>query len=406
MLSALGYEQIDRYHMNEGHSSLLALELLEQEGKKMGREEITPEDIETVRSKCVFTTHTPVSSGQDRFPLDLVTRVLGEHKAFETKDVFCCDDRLNMTYLALNLSHYINGVAKKHGEVSRLMFARYSIDAITNGVHAASWVSEPFQKLYDRNIPGWRQDNFSLRYALGIPKVDIWQAHMAAKKYLLQYINQETNEGMDTHVFTIGFARRATTYKRPDLLFEDIGRLKSIAAKAGPFQIVYAGKAHPKDEAGKELIRKIFESKEALEDSIRIVYLQNYDMQLAKRITAGVDLWLNTPQPPLEASGTSGMKAALNGIPSLSILDGWWIEGHIEGITGWAIGENGRLPNVPDPLRDASFLYEKLEGTIIPMFYEKRDDYVDVMSHCIALNGSFFNTQRMIQQYVLNAYYR
>jgi len=406
MLRALGYESIGRFHMNEGHSSLLGLELLDEETRKAGGKSITRVEIEAVRRKCIFTTHTPVPAGQDQFPLDLVNRVLGRREVYEMKDVFCCEDLLNMTYLALNLSHYVNGVAERHGEVSRLMFARYNIDAITNGVHAVTWTSGPFQELYDRYMPGWRQDNFSLRYALSIPRQEVWKAHMRAKKALIQYVNRETNVGMDVDVLTLGFARRAATYKRADLLFTDIERLKSISMKAGAFQVIYAGKAHPQDESGKELIKRIFERKESLKKVMKIAYLENYDLELGKMMTSGVDVWLNTPQPPLEASGTSGMKAALNGVPSLSVLDGWWIEGHIAGVTGWSIGEDGRgMAESRDSSQDATSLYDKLEQVMIPIFYQDRNRFIDVMVHSIALNGSFFNTHRMIQQYVLKAYF-
>jgi len=424
MLRALGYDRIERFHMNEGHASLLTLELLDEEAKKADRRSCGRDDIEAVRAKCVFTTHTPVPAGHDQFPIDLVRRVLGERDDFlDMKDVYCTglvnhlvgdrprvsglkevvqgENNLNMTYLALNLSHYVNGVAKRHGDISRLMFAEYTIDAITNGVHAATWVSEPFQRLYDRYIPGWKQDNFSFRYALSIPKQEIWNAHTETKKQLIEYVNRETNMGMGVDVLTIGYARRAATYKRADLLFTDIGRLKSISSKAGPFQVIYAGKAHPQDQGGKEVIKRIFQAKEALKKNIKIAYLENYDMEVGKMMTSGVDVWLNTPQPPLEASGTSGMKAAFNGVPSLSVLDGWWIEGCIEGKTGWSIGEKGSA----DAPNDAASLYSKLEEVIVPMFYHGRDRFIDVMLHGIALNGSFFNTQRMMQQYVLNAYF-
>jgi starch phosphorylase len=429
MLRALGYDQIERFHMNEGHAALLSVRLLEEEAEKAGRDQVSRADIESVRKKCIFTTHTPVPAGHDQFPLDLVTRVLGSKRGFiDMKDMFCVDlveqvlgrrmaffegkavfkgeNNLNMTFLALNLSHYVNGVAKKHGEVSRTMFGEHVIDSITNGVHAATWTSEPFRSLYDRHIAGWRQDNFSLRYALGIPKEEIWNAHMQAKKTLLRYVNHETNAGLDECFLTIGFARRAAAYKRGDLLFSDIDRLRAIASKAGKIQVIYAGKAHPQDQAGKELIKRIFQARDQLAADIKVVYLENYDMDLGKLITAGVDLWLNTPVPPLEASGTSGMKAALNGVPSLSVLDGWWIEGHIEGVTGWSIGENGRGENVAqDRSGDAGSLYDKLDRVVIPSFYNERERFIEVMRHAIALNGSFFNTHRMIQQYVLNAYF-
>jgi len=408
MLRGLGYDRIERFHMNEGHSSLLTIELLDEEAKEAGRESPSVEDVERVREKCVFTTHTPVPAGHDQFPMDSVSRVLGHRNLFfELKDVFCCEGLLNMTYLALNLSRYINGVAKKHGEVSRVMFAGYTIDAITNGVHASTWVSGPFERLYDRYIPEWRQDNFSLRYALSIPREKIWRAHQEVKKRLINQVNRETGSEMDAGVLTIGFARRATSYKRGDLLFTDIDRLRRIASKAGSFQVVYAGKAHPHDQGGKELIKRIVQAKGQLRSDVKIAYLENYDMELGKMTTSGVDLWLNTPQPPMEASGTSGMKAALNGVPSLSVLDGWWIEGHIEGVTGWSIGERRHEPGGSENhSKDAQSIYDKLDQIILPMFYSNRDGFVDVMRNAIAINGSFFNTHRMMQEYVLKAYFR
>jgi glycogen phosphorylase len=407
MLRALGYTANARFHMNEGHASLLTLELLEEQAQRAGRPAFTHDDVEVVRQHCVFTTHTPVPAGHDQFPLALVEQVLGRREAFHTmQDVFCCDGVLNLTYLALNLSHYINGVAKKHGEVARHMFAHYVIDAITNGIHAATWTSLPFQRLFDRYIPGWREDNFSLRYALSIPPNDVWDAHRIAKRQMIEDVNRASNAGMDIDVLTLGFARRATAYKRMDLLFQDIERLQQLATYAGGLQVIYAGKAHPQDRQGKELIKHIYEIKDVLKDHIKIAYLTNYDLALGAMLTAGVDVWLNTPQPPLEASGTSGMKAALNGVPSLSILDGWWLEGCIEGITGWAIGANHRgLAVDDDRAQDAAALYDKLEQVILPQFYGDRGGFISVMRQAIALNGSFFNTQRMMQQYVVKAYF-
>jgi starch phosphorylase len=299
----------------------------------------------------------------------------------------------------------VNGVAKRHGEISRLMFTGYHIDAITNGVHAVTWASPHFQALYDRYITDWRQDNFSLRHAESIPEADIWEAHSRAKAELLARVNEDLRALMKPDVLTIGFARRVTAYKRADLLFSDLQRLKEIALRGGGLQLVFAGKAHPSDQEGKRLIRRILELKNVLRESIAIAFLPNYDLRIAKLITSGVDLWLNTPQAPLEASGTSGMKAALNGIPSLSIVDGWWMEGLIEDVTGWAIGDEKRIEE-NSGLGDAASLYEKLERVIIPMFYNDRARFIGIMRHAIAVNGSFFNTQRMLQQYVLSAYFR
>ena len=407
MLRSLNYRHIERFHMNEGHAAFLAVELLDEQLKTQSHSELNDDDIEAVRQQCVFTTHTPVPAGHDRFPIDAVRSALGARAVFAHPKLYESDGVFNMTYLALNLARYVNGVAKRHGEVTSQMFARYTIDSITNGVHAGTWASPPMQELFDKHIPGWRSDSFSLRYAESLPKDEVWQAHRRAKERLIYFTNRSANMGMDIDVFTIGFARRAATYKRAALLFHDIEWLRQIAAKTGPIQIIFAGKAHPHDRHGKELIQRIFHARQELRESIKIAYLENYDMELGKLLTSGVDVWLNTPQAPLEASGTSGMKAALNGIPSLSILDGWWVEGCIEGVTGWAIGENGKNPSEnPDNAKDATDLYQKLENVIVPRYYHDRNGYIDIMTHCIAINGSFFNTQRMMQEYVLKAYFR
>jgi len=415
MLRSLGYHNIERFHMNEGHAGLLALELLTEEIEKTGGDSISADLIEAVRAKCVFTTHTPVPAGQDKYPMDLVRQVIGKHKVLELERELCCDPGvLNMTYLGLHLSHYINGVSRKHGKVSSQMFGSYVIDSITNGVHAATWVSKSIAELLDKYIPSWRENNFSLRYALSLPKKEIWDAHMQSKRQLLEYIKQQTDMEMDLDVFTIGFARRATAYKRADLLFYDTERLKRISSKAGRFQLVFAGKAHPKDQEGKEIIKKVFRAQKNLQPDIKLAYLPNYNIEVAKILISGVDLWLNTPQPPHEASGTSGMKAALNAVPSLSILDGWWIEGCVEGLTGWAIAEephtagiqlHSEQQNVRDSVMDASALYDKLEHLIIPMFYNHKRTYLGIMTNALALNGSFFNTQRMLEEYILKAYF-
>jgi starch phosphorylase len=415
MLDALGLDErgYRRFHMNEGHAALLGLELLEREAARAGRTSVNWDDVEAVRARCVFTTHTPVPAGHDRFALDLVRRVLGPRNfEMDWRGIVAAEGQFNMTYLALSLSGYVNGVAKRHAEVARLMFARYQIAAITNGVHAATWASPPFAALFDRHIPDWRRDNFALRYAHGLPRDEVSRAHADAKAALLSHVASRTGVTMEPGIFTLGFARRATAYKRADLLFQDVGRLKALADEHGPVQVVYAGKAHPRDEEGKRLIARIVAAAESLKGSVAVAYLPDYDMAQAKLVTAGVDVWLNTPQPPLEASGTSGMKAAVNGVPSLSVLDGWWIEGCIEGVTGWAIGADGRVAAAADEAqtgadrgRDAESLYERLEGVVLPMFYRDPARFADLMVHCISLNASFFNTHRMVQQYVLSAYF-
>ena len=407
ILRALGYHNLTRYHMNEGHAALLTLELLDERRNLNPDASLGPHDIDAVRKQCVFTTHTPVPAGHDQFPLSLAQQIIGPHPVFQDKQLCCSNgDAFNMTHLALNLSHYINGVAKRHGEISRHMFNHYVIDSITNGIYPASWSARSFQALFDEFIPGWRTDNFSLRYALNLPKDRVWNAHTQAKQRLLQYVNRETNAGMDLEFFTIGFARRSTAYKRADLVFDDLERLRQLARNLGPLQFVYAGKAHPNDDNGKALIKKVFDARDQLKPDVKVAYLANYDIDIGQLMTAGVDVWLNTPEPPMEASGTSGMKAALNGVPSLSVLDGWWIEGCIEGITGWAIGEDSHeIGQQRNRQADAASLYDKLEQKVVPLFYNQRDAFINIMAHAIALNGSFFNTQRMIQQYVLKAYF-
>lgn len=400
MLRELGFNHINKYHMNEGHSSLLTLELLNHYNHQ--EEGWSNRAIEKVKKLCIFTTHTPVSAGMDQFSYELVGKVLGRFVPDSLLKELGGKERLNMTALALNLSHYVNGVAKRHGEVSQEMFPGYHIGAITNGVHSATWVGPHFQKLYDRYIPGWRSDSFSLRYALSIPDEEVWKTHQEAKKILIDSIFQETGVQLDPEVLTIGFARRATAYKRADLIFYDINRLVDISRKYGKIQLVFSGKAHPQDEAGKELIRKIVQVSQQLRGQIEVVYLENYNINLAKRMVSGVDLWLNTPKKPQEASGTSGMKAAHNGIPSLSILDGWWIEGCIEGFTGWSIGSAPDIESSDQ--EDADSLYDKLQNTVIPIYYQNRGKWINIMRHSIAMNASFFNTQRMVLQYVLNAY--
>lgn len=403
MLRALGYRTIQTYHMNEGHSALLALALLEEQHERRGLHDVTTADRDAVRHRCVFTTHTPVPAGFDKFPLDLVRQVLGEEPTTVLQTVECLHEGvLNMTYLALMFSHYINGVSMRHEEVSRSMFPNYPINSITNGVHAVTWTSMPFQRLYDHHIPEWRRDNLYLHYAIGIPLDEIREAHAQAKQELLAEVERRTAISLAPGVMTLGFARRATTYKRPDLLFSDLDRLKAIAGQIGPLQVIYAGKAHPRDEGGKALIRRIFEAAAALADTVRVVYLEEYDMALAKYLCAGVDLWLNTPQKPDEASGTSGMKAALNGVPSLSILDGWWTEGHVEGFTGWCIGDEWEPES--DPAKEVASLYDKLEYMIVPMFYERSTAFARVTRSTIALNGAFYSAQRMMLQYLENAY--
>jgi starch phosphorylase len=381
---------------------LLSLGLLERRLEQSFAGRVKQLDIDGVRGMCIFTTHTPVPAGHDQFPRSLVGQVLGREELALLDEADAWEsDALNMTFLALRFSGYVNGVAMRHGEVSRGMFPAYDISAITNGVHAITWTSPAFSELFDSFIPGWRTDNNYLRYAISIPIPSIQKAHAEAKSDLFDEIAKSFGVQLDPKLLTLGFARRASTYKRADLLFQDPERLRRIAREVGPIQLVYGGKAHPHDEGGKNLIRRVVGGASSLADVIKTVYVENYDMRWGKLITSGVDLWMNTPMRPQEASGTSGMKAALNGVPSFSVVDGWWAEGHIEGVTGWAIGSS---EVAEDPSLEVAALYDKLEREIAPMFYGRPNRYSEVMRYTIALNASFFNTQRMVLQYISNAY--
>ncbi|MDB4906581.1 MAG: alpha-glucan phosphorylase [Gemmatimonadetes bacterium] len=404
MLRELGHEPIVAYHMNEGHAALVTVPLLEWQLDGRPVFEVEDADLEAVRRRTIFTTHTPVPAGHDKFPLDMVRAVIGDKRVELLEKAKCTDEgTLNMTHIALRLSRFVNGVAMKHRDVSRGMFPTYPINSITNGVHATTWTSPRFQALFDESMPEWRTDNLYLRYAVGIGLPEIRAAHMDCKKEFLEEVAKRTGVTLDVNTFTIGFARRATPYKRADLVFSDVERLVRITEHVGPLQIVFGGKAHPHDGGGKELIHRIHEAARELGDRVKVVYIENYEMEIAAKMVAGVDLWLNNPMKPLEASGTSGMKAAMNGVPSLSVLDGWWIEGHVEGVTGWSIGS--AVDPEGDQSKDAFDLYMKLERIIMPLYYGLPYAYAEVMRHAIALNGSFFNTQRMVEQYVRNAYF-
>jgi glycogen phosphorylase len=402
ILDAMGYAAGTQYHINEGHAALLCLWLLERQLGARQAFDATVGDVEAVARRCIFTTHTPVPAGHDKFPRELTRGVLGARAALLDHANLWEGDQLNMTRLALRCSRFINGVALRHQEVSQEMFPEFPIGAITNGVHAVTWTAQPFRDLFDRHIPEWRRDNQYLRYAITIPLDEVREAHGKAKRAMLAEVERRTGVSLDPQALTVGFARRSTPYKRADLIFSDLDRLRAIARNVGPLQLVFGGKAHPHDQWGKELIKKIHAAKHALGDAVRVVYVENYEMTLGHLLTSGSDVWLNNPLRPLEASGTSGMKAAMNGVPSLSVLDGWWIEGCVEGATGWAIGPDAKLPM--DPSADIPELYYKLERVVMPLYYGLPYRWAEVMRNAIALNGSFFNTQRMVMQYLTNAY--
>ncbi|NNM81574.1 MAG: alpha-glucan family phosphorylase [Burkholderiales bacterium] len=401
MLHALGF-QIRQYHMNEGHSALLALELLRRYARFEDEEGIELSyDIPMVRELCNFTTHTPVEAGHDKFPYPLVESQLRDYMDFSEIRQLAGEDYLNMTRLALNLSEYVNGVAMSHARISQKMYPGYHVHAITNGVHPHTWTCRSFAALYDRYLPGWCHEPQLLVRVDQIPDELIWGAHAEAKAALLEKVEALSGIRFDPDIPVFGFARRMTEYKRPDLLFSDLERIRRIA-KNQPFQLVMAGKAHPKDENGRRLIALLHEHLASVSDCVKSAFLSNYDMDLALSMVSGVDVWLNTPLRPLEASGTSGMKAAFNGIPSLSVLDGWWLEGCIEGVTGWAVGDDSDRSNGTD----AGFLYEKLEKTVLPLYHDDRKAWITIMKNAIGKNASYFNSHRMMRRYATEAYIR
>jgi glycogen phosphorylase len=451
MLAALGYAP-DVFHLNEGHAALAALELL-VERTRGGRS--VAEAIESIRGACVFTTHTPVPAGHDRFPVALYTELLEPghvamleripELALQAKDA-----ELNMTELCLQLAGFVNGVAEIHAEVSRGMFPGKTIHAVTNGVHHPTWCSPAFAKLFDRRIPGWRADGARLRLAQGIPGYELLAAHREAKRALVAEVVKAGHREFSSDVLTLGFARRATPYKRASLLFHDVDRLIAIAERFGGLQVVYAGKAHPKDAGGQALIQEIHAFAEKVAPHVRLAYLPDYGMRLGALITGGVDVWLNNPRAPMEASGTSGMKAVLNGVPNLSIRDGWWGEGAIEGVTGWVVEPTevpadllegvrtaeeklvkvlgtGKAPSKPSPAMksaeaelevasaaaerfvdaaDAAKFHALLEDVVLPLYEGEPSGWAKLMRGAISLAASYFHAQRMVEQYRDWAYHR
>lgn len=402
LLRALGFE-IHTYHLNEGHSALLTLELLRRHRlmPEMVRPGDCAYDTQEVRERCVFTTHTPVEAGHDRFPYPLVERLLDDVIELDQLKILAGEDRLNMTRLALNLSGYVNGVAERHAETAHRMFPAFRVRAITNGVHAPSWTCPSFAKLFQANFPHWQHEPEVLVRADQLPDDGVWEAHVAAKRELLDRIEAICGVRLAADLPLLGFARRMTGYKRPELLFADRERLRQIARRT-PFQIVMAGKAHPRDGDGKHLIERLHAHIRDLAGTVPAVFIPNYDLAIARHLVSGVDIWLNTPLPPLEASGTSGMKAALNGILNFSVLDGWWLEAWIEGRTGWAIGD-GQFDGHE---QDATDLYAKLETVVLPLFHNDRAGWIWMMKEAISKIAYYFNSQRMMRRYASEAYIR
>ena len=396
LLESLGYNNIKTVHLNEGHGSFSTIELYKQLG-----------DIEKVKEKVAFTTHTPVPAGHDRFKKDLVDKVFVDRFPEEIWKLGNDNGELNMTFLGMALSRYRNGVAKKHGDISRKMFPQYKIDSITNGVHLPFWISKPLRKIFGHKWPNWRANPSILQNAIELDDLDVFDAHIENKFNLISYQKGHNWNLLDEELITIGFARRFATYKRAILPFHDIDRLGKICH--GNIQFIFAGKAHPKDQMGKDYIKKIHESGEYLYDNyeVKVVMMENYNMDLSHMLVSGCDIWLNTPERYREASGTSGMKAALNGVLNLSVQDGWWLEAyHMNKNAGWAIGPDDSNPDDPGVSNDwdidSKAFYELLEKKVIPSYMD-HDHWVWMQKNAISL-AAYFNTHRMIEEYAEKAY--
>jgi starch phosphorylase len=396
LLKSQGYDNIKTYHINEGHGAFATLELYNE-----------LKSIEKVKQKVVFTTHTPVPAGHDRFDDGLVRQVFLDRFPSEIRKLAYEGSQLNMTLLAMNLSRYINAVSKKHGEITKKMFPNQEIDYITNGIHLPFWVSKPIRKIFDRKWPNWKANPRLLENAIELDDLEIFDAHIENKFNLMNYQKGHSWNLLDEELITIAFARRFATYKRAVLLFHDIDRLGKICKDN--VQFIFAGKAHPNDEEGKSFIKQIFESGEYLYKNygVKVVLMENYNIDLAHMLISGVDIWLNTPERFREASGTSGMKAALNGVLNLSVQDGWWLEGYkMNRLAGWPIGPDDSNPNDPkisnDWNIDAEALYNILQNEIINCYMD-HDEWVFKQKNAIAL-AAYFNTHRMIEEYADRAY--
>ena len=299
-----------------------------------------------------------------------------------------------MSHLAVALSTSVNAVSKLNADVAMTMFDEQVIQPITNGVHHITWTSPVMASLFDDHLNGWRTQPELIAHANSLPKEVLTEARMTARAQLREYVRSTTGIELSPDRLTIGFARRFATYKRANLVFKDLERLRKIGA--GKIQFVFSGKAHPRDQGGKQLIRDIFESAQQIADEIPVAFIENYDMHTGRMMTSGVDIWLNNPIRPMEASGTSGMKAAMNGVPNCSILDGWWPEACIHGVNGWAIGnaEDDR-----DDDRDAENIYNVLEHDVLPLWERDDDGWTTMMKASIAVSSGFTG-QRMIQDYL------
>jgi starch phosphorylase len=378
-LQALGHS-VTGLHLNEGHCTFAMLEMLHQ---GWSRDEL--------KARRLFTTHTPVPAGHDRFEWNVVESVLNGLLPADATSL-SPGGTCSMSHLGIALAGQVNAVSNLNAFVASSMFEGTHIHPITNGVHHVTWTGPPMARVYDAHLEGWRDDPTILAHAGRIPDMELFAARDESREVLRDLVHAATGVTLYNDRLTIGFARRFATYKRANLIFSDLERLRNIGA--GRIQFVFAGKAHPKDEGGKQLIRDIFEGAAQLVDEIPVAFLEDYSMDTGLAMTSGVDIWLNNPIRPMEASGTSGMKAAMNGVPNCSILDGWWPEAAEHGVNGWAIGQG---EGDRDDDRDVQSLYKILEEEILPSF-QIDDHWGDLMRAAIATSARFTGA-RMISDY-------
>ncbi len=396
-LKTLGYH-ITLYHINESHSAFLLFELL--------KENPNPEDV---KKKVVFTTHTSLPVGHDIFPLDMVKEQLKLYDGINWKDEATADNNLDLSLLSAKYSSIVNAVSLKHKFITKRSYAFREVDYITNGVYHKRWVCEELKDIYDRYLPSWDDNPALLKQAYDIPSIELLKAHLEAKEKLINFINKNYDASFIVECPMLCVARRITAYKRNNLILRDMERLIKIAEKFGCLQLVFAGKAHPADEEGKAIVKdvndKINYAKSRTKD-LRMVFIENYGIHVAKLLVSGCDVWLNNPKRPYEACGTSGMKAAMNGVINFSTWDGWWLEGGIEGINGWGIGPRPHWLDMSESNdeEDLEDIYGKLQHLILPAYYYHQDEWVKMMKNSIATVGPYFNTYRMVSEYFVKIY--
>jgi starch phosphorylase len=406
MLRSLGYHDIKTYHLNEGHAALATLELLAEKNYV----------DDQVRKLCVFTSHTPMPEGHDKFSYDFAYKYAGKYLPLHIKRI-SSEDCLSLTHLGLNMSRVSLAVSQKHQKVAEHLFPEYHFSYVTNGIHHRTWVGSYIQDLFEHYLPGWLEDPTLLKQAPEkLPDDALWHVHRECKNELVTYVNKHMPNVLpyvgyemkawdffDNETLTISLARRPVAYKRPLLIYKDIARLARIGA--GKIQIIQCGRSHPHDSISQDFIHQIIEISNRLKGVMKIAFLENYSPKITRQLVSGSDLWLNTPRRPLEACGTSGMKAAANGVLNFSVLDGWWIEGYaLDPLAGFAIGPNDESvePKNDDDV-DAIDLYDKLENEIVPLYYDRRPEWILRMKHAIALTA-YFNTHRCLSEYQSRAW--